>query len=94
MIFEWDAEKNKINIEKHGIDFETARFVFFDPRRLVIEDIEHSDTEDRYKVIGRLGKILVVIYTIRGEKTRIISARVGNKQERGLYNGYSDISFE
>ena len=47
MTFEWDEDKNKINLEKHGIDFETAILVFNDMQRIEIFDLEHSVEEDR-----------------------------------------------
>ena len=50
--FEWDEEKEKKNIIKHGIDFETASYVFLDPNRLEYYDKEHSTDEDRYITIG------------------------------------------
>ncbi len=46
--FEWDDNKNKINIKKHGISFEEARTVFFDDYAILFDDPEHSDTEDRF----------------------------------------------
>ena len=51
MIFEWDEEKNRINLEKHGIDFETAMLVFNDLQRIEIYDVEHSTNEDRYNTM-------------------------------------------
>ena len=79
--FEWDSEKAEINFQKHKIRFETAAFVFLDDNRIEEFDELHSDFEDRYKVIGRVGRILVVIYTERGENYRIISARYATKKE-------------
>ncbi|MBE5910645.1 BrnT family toxin [Pseudobutyrivibrio sp.] len=87
VIFEWDDEKEKINIRKHGISFSTAAFVFNDPNRLEYFDVNHSDFEDRYATIGMVGKVLTVIYTIRGERYRIISARIATKAERSAYYG-------
>lgn len=63
MIFEWDEEKNKINMEKHGIDFDTAMLVFNDLQRIEIYDIEHSLEEDRYNTIGMVNDVLFVVYT-------------------------------
>ncbi|MBQ7147258.1 MAG: BrnT family toxin [Pseudobutyrivibrio sp.] len=84
---EWDEEKEKINIKKHGISFSTAAFVFNDPNRLEYYDEEHSISEDRYATIGLVGNVLTVIYTIRGETHRIISARIATKAERSAYYG-------
>ena len=86
--FEWDEEKEKINIAKHGIDFETASHVFLDPNRLEYYDAAHSTAgEDRYITIGYIGEVLTVVYTDRTEALRIISARVATKKERMKYYG-------
>ena len=85
--FEWDDEKYKINIKKHGIYFEDAVRVFFDKNLIDDYDFEHSNDEDRIKIIGKVEKVLVVIYTERVEKFRIISARLANKKERNDYYG-------
>ena len=79
--FEWDSEKAEINKQKHKISFENAVLVFLDENRIDDFDEFHSDFEDRYKIIGRVGKILAVIYTERGENYRIISARYATKKE-------------
>lgn len=90
--FEWDYEKEQRNIEIHKISFETAKLVFNDNKRIELFDITHSATEDRLITIGKVNKVLFVVYTERGEKTRIISARAATKAERRLY-GNSDIGF-
>ena len=59
----------------------------FPNRSIDYYDEEHSEDEDRIKVIGLVGKVLVVIYTECGEKYRLISARNANKKERGIYYG-------
>lgn len=110
VLFEYDEEKNRINIQKHGLSFETAARVFFDYDRLELYDEIHSTDEDRYNTIGDLNaggmvigsapgsdaEIIFVVYTERqkhmtnGKETdviRIISARVANSFERGLYYG-------
>ena len=83
--FEWDSEKAKINKKKHGISFETAARVFLDKYRMDNYDEFHSDDEDRMKLIGMVDKVLVVIYTERENKNRIISARQATKFERNEY---------
>ena len=89
MEFEWDPEKNRINQRKHGIPFEVAILVFDDENRLEEYDISHSDDEDRYSVIGMVGKLLYVVCTYRTEnKVRIISARLATKLEKRRYYGY------
>lgn len=91
MQFEWDDEKEKINIVKHGIDFTTAARVFKDRNRLELYDEAHSDTEDRYITIGIIDGIaylVMVVYTEREESIRLISARKATKQERRMYYDY------
>lgn len=85
--FVWDSEKAEKNRKKHGISFQTAARVFLDNCRFDEFDELHSDFEDRFKTIGRVGKILTVIYTERGELNRIISARQANKDEEADYYG-------
>lgn len=92
MLFEWDDEKEKINIVKHGIDFATAARVFGDENRLEIYDEAHSCDEDRYITIGAVDGvtfIVMVVYTERGEAVRLISARKATKQEGRKYYDYS-----
>ena len=84
---EWDDNKAEINRKKHGIYFEDAALIFLDENMIEEYDEEHSDEEERIKVIGMVGKILVVIYTERGEKYRLISARHATKNERSRYYG-------
>lgn len=91
-LFEWDDEKEQRNIKMHKISFETAKLVFNDENRLELFDINHSAAEDRIIVIGKVDKVLFVVYTERGDKTRIISARAATKAERKLY-GNSYIGF-
>ena len=87
-LFEWDDEKERINIRKHGIQFKTAARVFSDEARLEEYDEDHSDEEDRWQVIGMVNDVLFVVYTERGDFTRIISARTAEKKERMRYYGY------
>ena len=84
MRFEWDADKAGANLQKHGISFEEAETVFFDEHALLITDPDHSDSEDRFIILGLSRKIreLVVCHCYRGsEKIRIISARKADKKE-------------
>ena len=86
MNFEWDTEKNKANIKKHGVAFEMAAKVFLDEKRIERYDAEHSSiNESRYKTIGMVGKVLTVIYTERKTAIRIISARLAEKEEIDEY---------
>ena len=85
MTFEWDEEKNLVNKQKHKISFETAAYVFDDPGYVEIYDFEHSMDEERYIAIGKVGEVLFVVFTERGERIRIISARLATDAERRLY---------
>ena len=85
--FEWDSEKAKINKKKHRVSFETAVRVFLDENFIDAFDDWHSTDEYRYKIIGKVGNVLAVIYTERGDRNRIISARLANKEEREDYYG-------
>ena len=82
MTFEWDEEKERTNILKHGIDFRTASRVFFDESRIETYDEARSISEDRYIVIGKVHEVLFVVYTERKENIRLISARLATAQER------------
>lgn len=91
MRFEWDENKNKDNIKKHGVSFEEAASIFLN--KIIEEpDIDHSDNEDRYRAVGISIYLreLLVVYCIR-EKIendkimRIISARKANSEERRKY---------
>ena len=87
-VYEWDKSKAFSNKRKHGIDFEYALRVFLDENRIEIYDTVHSTKdEDRYITIGCVGDILLVVYTIRGSKIRLISARLATSKERRLYYG-------
>ena len=86
-LVEWDDRKNQINIKKHGISFETAALVFADEERIEYYDKLHSQNEDRYVVLGCVQGILYVVYTMRGEAFRLISARMATPTERRIYYG-------
>jgi len=86
-IVEWDDAKNELNYQKHGIRFETAAYIFNDENRLEFFDEIHSNLEDRYYTIGKVGDVMFVVYTERGEVLRMISARYANKAEEELYYG-------
>lgn len=87
--FEWDEKKNSINKTKHGVSFEEAKSVFFDENARVIPDINHSDKEDRFIILGmsNLLRTLVVCHCYRedNEIIRIISARKANSEEQKQY---------
>ena len=67
-VFEWDEEKERVNFAKHGVHFKTAAKVFFDPYKMIRYDEEHSE-EERYDILGKVGKVLFVVCTFRSENT-------------------------
>ncbi|MGH9750302.1 MAG: BrnT family toxin [Candidatus Polarisedimenticolia bacterium] len=85
MSFEWDPVKARINLRRHGVDFADAAIVFEDPLALTIP--EEGTQEDRFITMGAdaLGHVLVVVYTWRGDRIRIISARRATRKERRSY---------
>lgn len=86
-MFEWDKAKAKKNQSKHGVSFADTFAVFEDPNALTIEDF--SGDEQRHVAIGMdaFGRILVVVYTWRGDHIRIISARKAVRCEVKQYEG-------
>jgi uncharacterized protein len=85
MKYQWDLEKAKSNYKKHGVYFSDAVSVFSDDHALTIED-DYPD-EQRFTTLGMdlFGRVLVVIYTWRGDDIRIISARKATPSERKQY---------
>jgi uncharacterized DUF497 family protein len=85
--FEWDEAKAVANLKNHKISFEEAKTIFADPFSITIDDPKHSVDEHRFVDIGVSpgGKILVVFYTERKRKTRLISCRKATKAEREIY---------
>ncbi|MEL6938504.1 MAG: BrnT family toxin [Cyanobacteria bacterium J06598_1] len=91
MKFDWNEEKAKKNLNKHGISFNEAASVFDDPLFLSFADLDHSIEERRFIIMGESikGHLLVVSYTDREDITRLISARPVTRKERKAYE--SDI---
>lgn len=87
MGFEWDENKARANFLNHGVRFEEARAVFGDAYAITIADDEADPLEERFASIGMgvLGRVLVVVYTYRGDNIRIISARAAAAHERAEY---------
>lgn len=81
---EWDPRKAAANLKKHGVDFADAATVLYDDRAVTIRD---EAVEERYVTIGMdaLARILVVVYTWRGDRPRLIPARQATSQERQQY---------
>ena len=89
MDFEWDPEKAVSNRRKHGISFADATEVFHDDRAVTLAD-EHPQ-EERFITLGMdaLGRLLVVVYSWRGDRIRIISARRATQRERTQYEEWT-----
>lgn len=84
MQFEWDRERTKRNIRKHGVSFDEAVAVFYDPLSATFDDPDHSVGERRFITVDYSvhGKLLAVSHTERGKVIRIIRARPATRHER------------
>ncbi len=81
--FDWDANKDRQNQEKHGVSFASAQLAFLDPDRVILKDLEHSVEEKRYYCLGSVGDgIMTVRFTYRKNKIRIIGAGYWRKGKR------------
>ncbi len=91
MRFEWDKNKNRENLSKHDVRFETAQIVFDDPHAITQRDSIHDEEEERFVTLGAIGpgSVLFVVHTWSeryGEEcVRIISARAATARERKSY---------
>lgn len=85
--FEWDERKAESSLRAHGVSFREASTVFADPLSITISDPDHSTSEMRFVDIGlsHRGRLLVVSYTERGNRIRLISARLATRNERKQY---------
>lgn len=80
--FEWDPAKARINLRKHGVEFPYATRVFADPNRIEHPDVNDHEGEERWLAIGRVEEfVLVVVYTTRFDRIRLISARKATHHE-------------
>ena len=86
-IFEWDRRKAEANLRKHEIGFEEAQTIFTDPLAITLPDPDHSKDEERFVEIGMSDshRVLVVGYTERGQRIRLINARQASARERKQY---------
>lgn len=81
--FEWDEEKNRENIEKHGVSFYYAQYAFADPNRVILKDLKHSQNEVRFYCIGKVDDgVITVRFTYRRRKIRIFGAGYWRKGKR------------
>jgi hypothetical protein len=84
--FEWDDTKAESNLLKHGVPFAYASRVYLDPAALDYDATNPADGEQRRKTVGLIeGRLFTVVYTVRGETHRLISARRSNEKERRYY---------
>jgi uncharacterized DUF497 family protein len=85
--FEWDDLKAAENLAKHAVSFDYAATVFDDRAARQVPDRRRDYGEDRLKLIGRAwnGRLLTVIFTERGDRIRLISARLASQKERNFY---------
>lgn len=81
--FEWDVAKDHRNRLKHGVSFALAQRAFFDPRRVIAEDLDHSDSEPRYFCFGLVGGgVMTVRFTWREGRIRIFGAGYWRKGKK------------
>jgi len=87
LTFEWDKGNSQKNWLKHGVRNSDAEEAFFDRQKRIAKDVFHSGKENRYILLGKTKKeiVLFIVFTIRKKTVRIISARKTNKQEARLY---------
>jgi uncharacterized protein len=87
VFFEWDDKKAKANLRKHGVSFQEATTVFYDPLSATGDDPDHSLHGRRFVTFGMSasGRLLVVGHTERGSAIRIITARLATREEKNLY---------
>lgn len=85
--FEWNEEKAKLNLRKHGVSFAEAATVFDDPLCLIMDDPSHSTSEQRFLVLGYsvAARLLLVVHCDRNQAIRIISARSATPSEKRSY---------
>lgn len=91
--FEWDDNKNRANVAKHGVSFDEASTVFYDENAVFFDDPDHSEQEDRFLILGisQKERLCIVSHCYRGEDDviRIISARKATRIETEAYNSWN-----
>jgi uncharacterized protein len=85
--FEWDPKKASANARKHRVTFEEATTAFGDPHGLIVNDPRHTQAEPRSVLLGfsQSSRLLAVMFTERGDRLRLISARTATRRERRQY---------
>lgn len=93
--FEYDPNKNRINVTKHDVSFAEASSVFLDPNALFEKDVEHSNEEERFIILGLSNKsrLLIVCHCVKESEdiVRIISARKANRKESEKYYKFNNL---
>ncbi|HEV7767513.1 MAG TPA: BrnT family toxin [Thermoanaerobaculia bacterium] len=84
--YEWDPDKAAANYRKHGVHFADAVGVFEDDDAITIEDTSTEEQRCKTLAVDFLGRLLVVVYTYRDDRIRLISARIGTAPQRDLYD--------
>jgi uncharacterized protein len=88
--FEWDSRKESLNRRKHGVSFQEAESVFYDDHALLVSDPDHSETEDRFILVGMSSRFRILIvchcYRKQDDIIRLISSRKANQKERKQYD--------
>ena len=84
LLFEWDPKKARRNLKIHEVSFDEASTAFRDPLSRTIDDPLHSQDEERMVLIGvsQQGRLMVVVHAERGDRIRVISARLATRMER------------
>ena len=89
IFFDWSEAKNKANVRKHGVSFEEAKSVFFDEHALLIADPDHSESEDRFVLLGLSVKLRLLLvchcFEVDDDLIRVISCRKATRKEMSLY---------
>jgi uncharacterized protein len=87
MEFDWDGPKALANRRKHGVSFDEAKTIYEPQKPVILEDVDHSDAENRYYAIGisSKGRLLTVCFAYAGKIIRIVGARKANKREMAKY---------
>lgn len=87
LTFEWDSGNRGKNERRHGVTDSECEEVFFDPCKRILRDTLHSSGEERHLLIGatQVQRVLFVVFTMRANRIRVISARDLNRRERHLY---------
>lgn len=89
--FEWDEAKSARTYAERGFDFAYVAHAFFDEHKMIKPDVRHSYGEDRFQLLGTIqGRIFVLVYTIRNDVIRIISARKANQREVSRYENHKN----